>query len=62
MYSFRCFVPYIVERILNSFQMWTNWEPYVIFTPISDYDVDYHIGRLVLGFVVGWRLGAVRLE
>jgi len=27
-----------------------------------DYDVDYHIGRFVLGFVVGWRLGVVRLE
>jgi len=27
-----------------------------------DYDVDYHIGRFILGFVVGWRLGVVRLE
>jgi len=27
-----------------------------------DYDVDYHIGRFVLDLLVGWRLGAVRLE
>jgi len=26
------------------------------------YDVDYHIGRFVLGFAVCWRLGEVRLE
>ena len=25
-------------------------------------DVDYHIGRFVLGLLLGWRLGAVRLE
>jgi len=27
-----------------------------------DYNVVSHIGRFVLGFAVGWRLGAVRLE
>jgi len=27
----------------------------------GDYDVDYHIGRLVLGLPVGWKLGAYRL-
>jgi len=27
-----------------------------------DCDVDYHIGRFVLGLCVGWRLGVVRLE
>jgi len=26
-----------------------------------DYNVDYHTGRFVLG-LIGWRLGAVRLE
>jgi hypothetical protein len=27
-----------------------------------DYDVDYHIGRVVLGLLLCWRLGAVWLE
>jgi len=27
-----------------------------------DYNVDYHIGRFVLGLLLGWRLGAGRLE
>jgi hypothetical protein len=27
-----------------------------------DYDVDFHIGRVILGFAVCWRLGAVRQE
>jgi len=27
-----------------------------------DYNVDYHNGRFVLGLLVRWRLGAVRLE
>jgi len=27
-----------------------------------NFDADYHIGLFVLGFAVGWRLGAVRLE
>jgi hypothetical protein len=27
-----------------------------------DYNVDYHIGRFVLGVAVCWRLGAARLE